>query len=85
MDEAITKAYPKTGGVASLRAKVTMATLKGLEQQKESTLSRALFFASQAANKCVHWTIATCAPEYHASLDEAGDRFCRMCGQPLSQ
>lgn len=33
----------------------------------------------------VHWTIATCAPEYHASLDEAGDRFCRMCGQPLSQ
>ena len=33
----------------------------------------------------VHWTIATCAPEYHASLDEEGDRFCRMCGQPLSQ
>jgi hypothetical protein len=33
----------------------------------------------------VHWTIATCAPEYHASLDEQGDRFCRMCGQPLSQ
>jgi len=28
---------------------------------------------------------AICAPEYHASLDEAGDRFCRMCGQPLSQ
>ena len=28
---------------------------------------------------------AICAPEYHASLDEAGDRFCRMCGQRLSQ
>lgn len=28
---------------------------------------------------------AICAPEYHASLDEQGDRFCRMCGQPLSQ
>ena len=21
-----------------------------------------------------------CAPEYHATLDEQGDRFCRMCG-----
>ncbi len=51
MDYRIKKAYPKTGGVASLRAKVTMATLKGLEQQKESLLSRALFFAAQAANK----------------------------------
>jgi hypothetical protein len=50
MDEAISKAYPKTGGVSSLRAKVTMATLKGLEQQKETLLSRALFFAAQAAN-----------------------------------
>ncbi len=28
---------------------------------------------------------AICAPKYHASLDEAGDRFCRMCGQPLSR
>lgn len=28
---------------------------------------------------------AICAPEYHASLDEQGDRFCRMCGLPLSQ
>jgi hypothetical protein len=28
---------------------------------------------------------AICAPEYHASLDEAGDRFCKACGQPLSQ
>ena len=50
MDEAITKAYPKTGVTASLRAEVTMATLKGLEKQKESLLSRALFFASKAAN-----------------------------------
>ena len=59
MDEAITKAYPKTGGIASVRAKITMATLKGLEQQKESTLSRALFFASQAAEQCVHPTPPT--------------------------
>jgi hypothetical protein len=28
---------------------------------------------------------AICAPEYHTLLDEQGDRFCRMCGQPLSQ
>jgi hypothetical protein len=49
------------------------------------TLSNFVAFPKQAANKCVRWTIATCAPEYHASLDEAGDRFCRMCGQPLSQ
>lgn len=28
---------------------------------------------------------AICAPEYHALLDRQGDRFCRACGQPLSQ
>lgn len=39
----------------------------------------------EAFQHSVHWTFAICAPEYHASLDEAGDRFCRMCGQPLSQ
>lgn len=61
MDEAITKAYPKTGGNASLRAKVTMATLKGFEQQKESLLSRALFFASQAANTACSGCVAGCA------------------------
>lgn len=37
------------------------------------------------AKQSTHWTIAVCAPEYHTSLDEVGDRFCRMCGQPLSQ
>ena len=43
-----------------------------LEEQVRRLTQRALDFA-------------ICAPEYHASLDEAGDRFCRMCGQPLSQ
>ena len=43
-----------------------------LEEQVRRLTPRALDFA-------------ICAPEYHASLDEAGDRFCRMCGQPLSQ
>ncbi len=29
--------------------------------------------------------IDICAPEYHASLDEAGDIFCRMCGKRISK
>ena len=38
-----------------------------------------------AAEQSVQRTFAMCAPEYHALLDDEGDRFCRMCGQPLSQ
>ena len=38
-----------------------------------------------AVEQSVQRTFAMCAPEYHAELDEQGDRFCRMCGQPLSR
>lgn len=39
----------------------------------------------QAVEQLRALDFAICAPEYHALLDEQGDRFCRMCGQPLSQ
>lgn len=49
---------------------VGTAWLEGMERRRLTP--RALDFA-------------ICAPEYHTLLDEQGDRFCRMCGRPLSQ
>jgi len=44
-----------------------------------------VYSAKWASNNSVQRTFAICAPEYHAELDEQGDRFCRVCGQPLSR
>jgi len=79
MDEELDKAYPKSDKSAEFRGKVKFETFKSLERQKESILSRALFFAtSQLTPVAADLAVCTCGEKHYQTETE-----CHQCGLPI--